>query len=57
MGDLTAGPHPHPLPTGGRGGARHLRRAPVVALRPAALSDASGGDIFGQMKAGAGSCG
>ena len=57
MRDLTAAPLPRPLPTRERGGAWHLRRAPFVALCLAVASDASGGDIFAKMKAGAGPCG
>ena len=57
MLDLTTAPHPQPLPTRGRGGAWYRRFTFCPADHPAWRLDASGGDIFSSMKAGAGRCG
>jgi hypothetical protein len=45
------------LSPAGRGDAWGGRGAMRLALRPRLAADASGGDIFRQMKSGAGSCG
>jgi|GEM_PF-3084779 len=56
MRDMTAAPHPHPLPTRGRGGTLHGRPVRLGVGRHAWMSDGFGGDIFASMKAEAGTC-